>query len=65
MERKTARPRKVKHRVRLWHDDQVLADVVTTPDLADRYADSWSRRFDGLEVTNETLRSEDSGERVL
>jgi hypothetical protein len=47
--------------VRLWFGRHVIADYIGDPASADRHEAAMRRRFPGLEITNEPLRTADYG----
>ena len=48
-----------RRRVRLWFGRHPIADYIGDPASADRHEAAMRRRFPGLEITNEPLRTSD------
>ncbi|MFC9688388.1 hypothetical protein ACFTSF_07580 [Kribbella sp. NPDC056951] len=48
-----------RRRVRLWFGPHVLADFIGEPASADRHEAAMRRRFPGVHITNEPLRTAD------
>lgn len=46
-----------RRRVRVWFGQHAICDYYATPELAERYAQAMARRFAGLRVTNDPLRT--------
>lgn len=55
--RKSAQAATNRRMVQVWFGSHVIATHVAEPALAERYAAAMSRRFAGLRVTNEPIRT--------